>query len=253
MNALRCVLVDDLPHCTEDLVRQLAEHDDIVTVAGTASSVDEAVRVLSETKPDILFLDVELNPGTGFDILSQIKDQMPIIVFVSASDHYALPAIKASALDYLLKPVDPDELASVLLRCREKSYLQQQMEKVHLLLDEQKRSEPEFLVIPQQRQTMVIPISDIMAAEGESNYTRFYLSTGEKLLASMTIKDTEQVVGLNRFVRCHKSWLVNLRNVKGVRNAKQPLIILGESPQMEVPISRRRHSEVMSIIRKFKG
>lgn len=250
---LRCVLIDDLPHCTDDLASIIASHAHLAEVVGVAHGVSDAVALIRTTRPDVIFLDVDLNPGTGFDVLDQLDSEIPTVVFVSASEHHALRAIKASAIDYLVKPVHPDEFAGVLGRCRELVESRQQLQRVSHLLAEQKRDEPLFLVVPQQRETRVIPIADIIAAEGDSNYTRFYLRQGEKFLASMTLKDTEDVVGLTRFLRCHKSWLVNVQHIKSLRGGEQPVLSLHPDFIPEVPVSRRRYTEVLERLKTISG
>src|SRR5690606_32103916 len=111
---MRAVIVEDEIHNREALRNLLTEFCDDVEVAGVAGSVTEAVEMIRSTKPDVIFLDIELQVGTGFDVLSQIADLDPEVIFTTAFEHYAIKAIKFSSLDYLLKPIDVDELQSAV-------------------------------------------------------------------------------------------------------------------------------------------
>lgn len=244
MSVLRCVIVDDQQDAIDDLVSLLEVHDHRIRIEGTARSYTEALKIISLVRPDVLFLDVELGNKTGFDILAALTKPHPITVFVSAMAHYSLRAIKVSAADYLLKPVNADELAEVIEKCSNQATVRLNLEATSLLSSDHISANyrPQRIAIRQHDTLKLIPFGNLIYVEGDSNYSRFHTTTSERITASMTLKEVEEVVDHLRFLRCHKSYLVNTDFVAEVFGGDMPRLLLKDGKS--IPIARRRLKDV---------
>lgn len=244
---LRCMIVDDQPDCVLDLMSMLAPHNGMV-VSETASSVDEAVEKANRILPDVLFLDVELGKETGFDVIRRLNAPLPTVVFVSGMSHYSLQAIKANALDYLLKPVDADELASVIAKCQALSERSRNLEALQLLLRNGMHQRVERLVIPQENRLRVVELADVVYVEGDGSYSWLVDKSGDRMVVSMSLHEVEEKVGIDRFIRSHKSYLVNPDYIR--------VFLMGNIPELRLktdavlPVARRRVKEISDRLKR---
>lgn len=246
---LRCMVVDDQPECVLDLMAMLDEHRNSLIVSETANSVDEAVEKANRIRPDVMFLDVELGQQTGFDVIRQLHEPLPTVVFVSGMSHYSLQAIKANAVDYLLKPVDTDELSGVVAKCQALADRDRSMEAMRLLLRYGATpTRVERIVIPQENRLRVFELSDLVFIEGDGSYSWLVDVTGEKLLVSMSLHELEEKLGVDRFIRCHKSYLVNPDFIRDLWMGNVPELRL--KTDAVVPVARRRVKEISDRLRK---
>lgn len=245
---LRCMIVDDQPDCVLDLMSMVDAHRDALLVSETASSVDEAVDKANRIRPDVLFLDVELGKETGFDVIRRLHEPLPTVVFVSGMSHYSLQAIKANAVDYLLKPVDADELAAVVAKCKAMSERARNIEALQLLLRNGAQHRVERIVIPQENRLRVVELAELVYVEGDGSYSRLVDTTGEKILVSMSLHEVEEKVGADRFVRCHKSYLVNPDFIRDFWMGNVPELRL--KTDAVVPVARRRVKEISERLRR---
>lgn len=211
-----------------------------------AESVKEALVVLQSFKPDIVFLDVEMPYQNGFDFLQTKKNPDYDIVFTTAYNQYAIQAIRFSALDYLLKPVDPDELQTAIKRHLDKVEERKQHSKQELydnLVDNiQKKDIKDFrLAVPSSEGVFFFTLDEIMRLEADKNYTSIYLVGKRPFVSSKTLKHFDEMLGDFNFIRTHKSHLVNSRFIKQVAHNNQ-FVLLSDGTQVEV--SRRKKDEV---------
>lgn len=241
------MIVDDQPDCVLDLMSMLAPHNGMV-VSETASSVDEAVEKANRILPDVLFLDVELGKETGFDLIRRLNAPLPTVVFVSGMSHYSLQAIKANALDYLLKPVDADELASVIAKCQALSERSRNLEALQLLLRNGMHQRVERLVIPQENRLRVVELADVVYVEGDGSYSWLVDKSGDRMVVSMSLHEVEEKVGIDRFIRSHKSYLVNPDYIR--------VFLMGNIPELRLktdavlPVARRRVKEISDRLKR---
>lgn len=246
---LRCMIVDDQPESVLDLMSMLEAHGAALIVSETANTLDEAVEKAHRIRPDVLFLDVELGKDTGFEVISRLQEPLPNVVFVSGMSHYSLQAIKANAVDYLLKPVDADELAVVVAKCQALADRDRNMEAMRLLLRYGATpTKVERIVIPQENRLRVFELSDLVFIEGDGSYSRLVDVTGEKLLVSMSLHELEEKLGVDRFIRCHKSYLVNPDFIRDLWMGNVPELRL--KTDAVVPVARRRVKEIGDRLRK---
>lgn len=244
MNKLTSVIVDDQQHCIDDLTEQLKHHEHRIDVIGHAYGYQDGLHLIKTRKPDVVFLDVELGDKTGFDILQDLNKPLPVIVFVSAMAHYSLKAIKVNAADYLLKPVDDTELSNVILRISEEKQ-QAANRKASEFMNSvviNKDFKPDRIAIRQIDSLKLIYYTDLIYVEADSNYSKFHTATKDRITASMTLKEVEETLHSERFLRCHKSYLVNREFVDGITGGDQAHIVLRNGTR--IPIARRRVKEV---------
>jgi two-component system, LytTR family, response regulator len=213
---INAIIVDDEPHCTEHLERVLKQlATDKVRLLGTFETVDQGVAAVDELKPDLLFLDIQLRDKTGFDLLRQIDPIQLSVIFTTAYDQYAVQAFKFSAIDYLLKPVDGDELMASLNRVSvslDKKAVAARYEILAQHLNQTPAAQTK-IALPSMEGWDFVPIADIVRCQAQGNYTLFFIQGEKQLLVSQTLKGYEKLLETHGFFRVHHTHLINLARV----------------------------------------
>lgn len=237
--SIRYVLIDDELNNLENLQFLLQRYCPELEFAGMATSATEGLLLIQKQSPDLVFLDIQMPGKTGFDLLSSIDKVNFEVIFVTAYDQYGIQAIKFSALDYLLKPVDIDELKKAVARATEKIKSQQQNNPVNQLLAylQQPRQEPLRIALPTLKEIHYVKIDDIIRCEASDNYTVFFLADGEKIMVSKTLREFADLLNPHNFLRCHQSHLVNIRFVKSLLKEEGGLLQLTD--KTKIPVSRQ--------------
>ena len=237
---INCLIVDDQLLNIEVMRDLLTELDPRLVIKGVATNGREALDLINEYNPDLVFLDVEMPDMSGFDVLRQLDTISFQTIFVTAYSHYAIQAIRFNALDYLLKPVDKTELALAIKRFRRKGHREINREHVKVALKNLKKSEPQsqILYIPTMEGGYHLRLEDIAYIKGDRNYSIFKLQSGKTRMASKTLAFYQDILETRGFFRCHRSTLINRTHLKGM--SRSNFILKDES---KVPISRRRMSE----------
>ena len=239
---IRAVIIDDEQESRNAISNILKNFCDGVTVVGQAENVNGGVKVISEEKPDVIFLDIQMPDGTGFDLLERTKGQNYQVIFVTAYDRFALKAIKFSALDYLLKPVDPQQLIDAVNKIKEPGLdVETITHKIQTLL--RNKNGFERITLPTFEGFRFINIKDIIRCEADNNYTNFYLNSGEKILVTKTLKEYDDTLSGLDFVRVHQSHLVNIKFVDRYIKGDGGTIVMADGS--EVDVSRRRKDEFL--------
>lgn len=208
---MKAIIIDDEPAVRNTISSLLRDHFSDITVSAQAGSINEGYDAVMKHDPDLLFLDIELPDGLGFDLLRKLSSVCFRIIFITGHHEYALDAIKVSALDYILKPVDEDELRKAIEKARE--LINQEDEQLKLLALNENLQEKKVLkriILRTSDALLLVSISDIVRAEAESNYTHFYLSSGKHIMVSRTIKEYEAMLSGSGLIRVHQSHIVNL-------------------------------------------
>lgn len=250
-NRILALLVDDEPHALGNLSHLITQYCPQIEVCGLASSVGEARVLLREKQPDVLFLDIQMPGETGFDLVGQL-DYVPLLVFVTAFDQYAIRALKFSAIDYLLKPVDLKELMQVADKLGELLRLSRLNQGNFALVLKQfnllrsKRTPGDSITLPAPNGYEVIPLSQIIYLEADNNYSRFYLLNSREILVAKTLKDYEETLVTSGFIRIHKSYLINKAHARSVHRKDQHFLEM--STGVELAISRRKLSELLATL-----
>ncbi|MEM6802230.1 MAG: LytTR family DNA-binding domain-containing protein [Bacteroidota bacterium] len=240
---IRSILVDDESGNRENLRSLLESYCPQIEIMAEADSAVSAMDVIQEHKPQLLFLDIEMPNGNGFDLLSRLDRIDFEIIFVTAFNKYALKAIKFCALDYILKPIDILDLKSAVQKAEKRVLEQNQSQSWQVFLDNQKSQNNPKIALPSGNQIDYIPIAEIIRCRGEGNYTHFHLQTGKALMVSKTLKEFEELLKEHRFIRVHQSHLINVRFVKSY--VKSDGGYLRMEDQSEIPISRQRKEYVL--------
>jgi len=231
--------VDDEEHSRDNLNGLLIEHCPSIQVVGMASSVDTAARKTEELKPDVIFLDIKMSGSSGFKLLELVDNIDFEVIFVTAYDNYAIKAIRFSALDYILKPINPDELKTAISKLRSKIKKGQKVNQLNMLLANLSREGIyDKIGVSSDGKLEFLKTQSIIRLQGESNYTRIYLIGGRSILASKTLVEFEELLEDFEFFRVHKTHLVNLSHVKSFYKTKNSYLLLSDNSR--IPVSRRR-------------
>jgi len=237
---MKAVIVDD-EHMSRQTLRKLLDlYCPDVEVLGEAGSADEAFSLIQKKSPDVVFLDVEMPFGSGFDLLTRFSKVDFEIIFVTAFDQYALKAIKCCALDYLLKPINAEELIASIKRLEQKKHLATDQIKVETFLRNLKQtdSNKNQIVVPTSDGFEFVEINEIIRFEADGRYTNIFLSTNKKILICKNLKEFETLLDGHNFFRTHHSHLVNMKYVKSYSKSEGGFLNMKDGDI--VPISRRK-------------
>lgn len=213
--SLTAIIVDDEKHSRETLTKLIEEFCQETTVLTTANSVAEAIDKIKSNKPDVVFLDIELQSGIGFDILTQIDTINFEVIFTTAYEQYAIQAIKFSSLDYLLKPLGIEELKTAIEKAKKKKDQEVYKKQLETLIDNLQQ-QPKFnkICLSTADSVEFINIKDIIYCKANGAYTLFILKNNISLLVSKHLKEYENLLIEQQFMRIHNSFLINLKEVK---------------------------------------
>lgn len=248
---IRAVLIDDEKNATEVLALQLARHCADVEIVSTCNSAKAGIEAIVALKPDLVFLDIEMPHKNGFDVLEETKETTFEIIFTTAYNRFAIQAFKVSAVDYLLKPIDVDELKMAVEKVRKKKGSSAIDEKIkELLLQLQPTAKvSNKIALPIGEAMQFIDASDIIRCESESNYTHVFLANGKKTTVAKTLKEVEENLGGKPFFRVHQSHLVNVDFINKFFKGDNAYVIMKDGTQ--ISISRNRKDAFIESFRKI--
>lgn len=247
---IRTVLVDDEIDSILVLQKLLEAYCPQVAVIGTAEGVESALAVVQSTRPDLVFLDIEMTQGNAFDLLNQLRPLTFQVIFVTAFDNYAIRAFKYSAVDYLLKPVDIDELVSAVGRVMERSQQRNIIDQMQLFLDNMGTYGlgQQKMAVPTVEGLIFINLSEVVRLEAKSSYTQINLENGEVVMATRTIKDYEDILPEALFCRIHNSHIINLQKIEKYHKGRGGYVVLEDGSEIEVA-SRRRQEFLQRLLK----
>jgi two-component system LytT family response regulator len=250
MKKFTSIVVDDIPEALEMLCYDIERNHPEIEIIGKATSVISAAKVLQKNHPDILFLDIMLGDGTGFDILEIVPNLQSKIIFVTASDEYAIKAFKFAAIDYILKPYSNEDLANSIKKAIEQ--LQPNKEQIAILQESIKNPNriSQKISLHTSEKIIVVQLSEIIRCKSDNNYTTFYLENGQKILVSKTLKYYADMLKDHQFLRVHQSHLINTKYIKEFIKSDGGYLILKD--KSNVPVSVRKRNEVMITLNYLK-
>lgn len=248
---IRCILIDDEKNALEMMEWLLTTYCPDVEILAMCNSAEEGIKAIIQHRPDIVFLDIEMPKMNGFDMLEQFDELFFDVVFCTAYDQFAIKAFRYSALNYLLKPVDPDDLRSTIKRMEEKKTTptRAQFELMLQTLKQPGKTTPPRVALTTGDGLIFVPTSDIIYCEAESNYTNVVLTGGKKILVSKVLKDIDEVLSGPDFYRVHSSFLININRIKKLVRGEGGYIIMDNDAT--VSISRSKRQEFMELFEKF--
>lgn len=237
---IKAILIDDEKHCRETLSIQLERYCPDVKLLAQCSSAAEGLDAVSRHQPDLIFLDVEMPKMNGFEMLQQLSHMPFEVIFTTGYDAYAIKAIRFSALDFLLKPIDKDELRKAVAKVHQKRdhSLTQQLD---VLLEKltNKQGLLQKIALPTQEGFELVPLENILHCESDSNYTHVLLKNGKKFLVSRTLKEIEELLEGHPFLRIHHSHLVNLNEIVRYIRGEGGYVIMSDNTSITVSRSRK--------------
>lgn len=243
---IKAVIIDDEKHSVETLSLKLQKACPQVEVVAMYSNPEEGLRYLRKNPPDLLFLDIEMPRLNGFELLEQLSEVNFDVIFTTAYDEFGIRAIKFSALDYLLKPIQLDELQLAVEKHENKNVhniSSSQLEVLFSNIKDTAKGRPGKIALATKESIEFVSAEEIIACSSDSNYTMVYLKNGRKKLISRTLKDFEGLLkGLN-FFRVHHSHLVNLDHVKEFVRTDGGYLVL--SNKMTLPVSRSKREDLL--------
>ena len=242
------VIIDDEKNSRDALQKKIIQYCPELSVISLCENGEEGIAAVETLKPDIVFLDVEMPRMNGFTMLQQVKNRDFELIFTTAYDHYAIQAIRFSALDYLVKPIEAEELVHAVKRAVEKRQIpaaNQRIENLlHNLLDE--KSIPSRIAIPSLEGLQFIEMNDIIYLEAKSNYTEIYMQQGPKITVSKTLKDFDELLPSTVFIRIHHSYLINKNHVLKYLKGEGGQVVMRNNAILDV--ARRKKEEFMKAI-----
>jgi two-component system LytT family response regulator len=242
---IRTVLVDDEPNNVANLKTLLTQYCPEVLVIGEAGSARQGIELIELINPDLVFLDIEMPGQNGFDMLSQISQIRFELIFVTAYNNYALKAIKFNALDYILKPIDIDELTGAVERARQRLTDKTQLEFTRLAFQNLQLSRKNNrIALASADKIEFFEVGSIVRCLGENNYTRFYFDDGQTRLVSKPLSEYEDLLSDFDFIRVHKSHLVNRQKIRMFIKTNGGYLKISDGSS--IPVSRRKKDELLS-------
>ncbi|MEM9894794.1 MAG: LytTR family DNA-binding domain-containing protein [Bacteroidota bacterium] len=246
--SIRTLVIDDESAFIGNLESILQSRDSSLELVGDARSVEEGLQKIDELEPELVFLDIQMEDGTGFDLLDRCERKDFKVIFVTAYDQYAIEAFRFSAVDYLLKPVVSTDLWSSVDRAVaniEKSRVELQinvlMENIHSLSKEKKK-----LVLREADVLHVVRLEEILWCAADGSYTAFHLEGGTKIIVSQHLKEFEEILDKNGFFRAHRSYLVNVNKIRKFDKREGGIIYLDGGSAL--PVSVRKKEKLLQIL-----
>lgn len=236
----RAIIIDDLPHSRSALHADLKDYCPQVEVVGEAEGVVSGAKLFRETEPDIVFLDIQMNDGSGFDLLEILPDKNFKLIFTTASNEHAIRAFRFSAVDYLLKPIDPIQLQEAVHKASKTQRERIDTLKSHL------QGGSKRLVLNSQDKVRVVEIAEIVQCESNGSYTLFFLMDGEQVLVTRTLKDFDDLLSPFGFIRAHQSHLVNMAHIREFIKTDGGLLVMKDKTQ--IPVASRKRSSVTAAL-----
>ena len=254
MTVLNTIIVDDEEFARSSLYFLLQENCSNIHISGIAKSVAEARDLLAEKAIDLIFLDIAMPGENGFELIPYVQSSKAQVIFTTAYDQYALKAIKANALEYLLKPIDIEELIMAVNKAEkyislDKKDSDRKARLQNLAVDLSEKNEIRKITLPNGQGYSLVNIDDIIHIAADSNYSTFYLQNNEKITVSKVLKEYEEILPEHQFVRVHKSSIVNLNYVKEY-NSKNGLEVILKNGE-KIAVSRRRAGDFTDKIKSY--
>jgi two-component system, LytTR family, response regulator len=245
---IRAILIDDSPEARESLRADLQQYCPQVQLVGEADSMRTGLDAIRNTQPNLVFLDIQLGDGDGFQLLDQLGKTQARIIFTTGLSDQAIRAIKFSALDYLLKPIDADDLVAAVEKfdVESKRFANENLSLLADLLQQQTKSPAEKLkrlALNSADRVHVINTAEIIRCESERNYTTFFMQNGKQIVVTRTLKEYEELLDPLGFVRVHHSHLINLNQLKEFVKADGGYAIMNDGAQ--VPVSVRKKDDLL--------
>ena len=247
---LRTIIIDDEAHMRQTLEKMVTRFCPNVKLVASADGVKTGVEAIRKYHPDLILLDIKMNDGTGFDLLKQLQPVDFKVIFVTAYDQYAIKAFRFSAIDYLLKPVDPDDLADAV--CKAEKLMHQDfniqlntLEENMLPGDKANRK----IILRTFDSIHLVKVQDINYCESDGSYTTIHLLNEKEILVSTLLKEYDELLKDEGFYRVHKSFLINMRHIERFEKGEGGYVVLEN--ESKVPVASRKREELLEMFERL--
>jgi two-component system LytT family response regulator len=232
---MRAIIIDDEPDAVELLAIRLSQKCRQIEVVATCTSSIKGVAAIIELRPDVVFLDIEMPQMNGFQVLEAVEGIPFALIFVTAYDKFALKAFRYSAIDYLLKPIDSHELIQAIGKI-EKQTSKEQVNHLRNQYFNGPKTVPDKIALPYQNGVAFVKLSEILYCESDDNYTKFYLPDGQTYLVTKPLKEVQELLEEQGFLRIHRQYLINLNHIKKFVKGEGSYVIMTNG--QSIPVSR---------------
>lgn len=245
---IRTVIIEDEPMSRDMLTLMLKRYSNDIDIIDTCSNPTDGIESIAKHQPDLIFLDIQMPKMNGFDMLKKIGSINFEVIFTTAFDQYAINAIRISALDYLLKPIDDEDLAVAIEKCKQRLLDKKPSLQFENLFNNLTNKNPldKTIALSASDGISFIKMSDILRVEANGRYAKFYLLNKETILVSKTLGDFEDVLSANQFFRIHDSAIINLNHIKKYIRGDGGTVILSDGTELDV--ARRRKEDFVKLI-----
>ncbi len=250
---IRAIIIDDERNNIDNLTGLIKKHGLDVEIVGSATNADDGIKKIAETNPDLLFLDIQMPGKNGFDVLRALPHHQFEVIFVTAFDQYGIQAVKFAAIDYLLKPLDPEELKTSINKVADKLSKKKenlQLENLLELLKNKDSKNQHKLALASVKEIQFVNTGDIIRCESSNTYTTFYLADGKSIMVSKPIFEYDELLTDYGFIRCHQSHLVNISFIKSLIKEDSGYLLLSDNTR--VPVSRAKKDIVLKTLTSIK-
>jgi two-component system, LytTR family, response regulator len=248
LSIMKCIIIDDEKHCIKTLTSMLESHFPDVVILATVTESPKAYDLILQSRPDFIFLDIEMPLLNGFDLLSKFENLFFDVIFTTAYDTYAIKAIKYSALDYLLKPVDKEDLAFAIEKIKSKHGAISKAQ-VQMATAVHNRQLPDTIALPTAEGLSFAAVNDIVCCIADGSYTRMFMADKSEMLLSKTLGDVEELLCEYDFFRIHHSTLINLKQVKKYIRGEGGEVIMSNGKNLIV--ARTRKTDFLNVFTRF--
>lgn len=248
---IRAVIIDDEPEIRELNESLLKEYFPEIEMVGQADSVKSGVELITDVKPDLVLLDIEIKGGSGFQILQQLRPYEFKTIFITGFNDYAIKAIKFNALDYIVKPVNEVEFQQAIRSAVEMIELNMNtvIQSTNLLDNYANGNQLKKIVLRTAEALHIVNISDILYCRSDNSYTTFHLNTSEEIIVSKSLKEYSDLLKDYSFIKPHQSYLVNLNHIKKIDKSDGGFVIMKNS--LEIPVSIRQKKHLINLLEKL--
>lgn len=249
---LRAVVIDDIENIRKKNISVIKEFCPNITIIGQADSVESGIKIIKKLSPDLVFLDVEMTDGTGFEMLQKLKPFDFKVIFITGYEDFAIKAFRFSAIDYLLKPLDPTDLAEAVKKVEDslsKEVFEMKLNNLFTNLERPKNLQK--LILKTAERIYSVNVQDIVNCESDKNYTTFYFINAPKLIVSTNLKEYETILTPHNFFRTHQSHLINMTYFDHFIKSEGGNTIVMKN-KTTIPLSVRKKEEFLILLENFQ-
>jgi two-component system LytT family response regulator len=244
---INCIIIDDEERARNGLQKMIEKYCTGVKIIGQADTVRSGVKIIQEMKPDLIFLDIDMPDGDGFELLEQLNRTDFDIIFATAYDQFALKAFKVAALDYLVKPIDLEDLIDAIDKVKLRSAGAQKQEQYNQLKSSIASQKFNKIALPGTEGLTFVELEDIIRLEADGNYTVFHMKGGDKHMVSKLLGDYEGILDSSDFFRVHHSHLINLNHISKYVKGRGGYIVMNDGSSVDVSV--RKKEEFLEILK----